>query len=243
MDEGIPPEITGELRKTINAALLRVHSRHLAGRQYPGKLQDSLGEAYDVYADSLGSAGWALTDTLLNESIPQWVFQWAVVKQWVRYPPLRPVQRPIIANFLEGWYLKNPPPPFQPIPEAELTVQFGVYKVTESYKARFIKLLASPIAYWQAEMLAAAPAEVSDAGGGSLLALLKRILKERNITIEEWATEQRIGPNQNKIGRTMLFEVLRANGRAVPGRVSEAKAQEIANTIRKQAADLMISVF
>jgi hypothetical protein len=132
MDEGIPSEITGELRKTIHAELLRVHSRHLALRQYRGKLHDSLWEAYDVYADSLGRAGWRLTDTLLNESIPLWVFRWAVVKQWVKYPLLRP---------------------FQAIPDAELTAQFGEYKVTDSYKAWFMKRLASSIACWQAEAL------------------------------------------------------------------------------------------
>ena len=163
MDDGIPTDITGELRTTIVAGLLRVHSEYLDSRHpYLAKLQKCLGRAFRVYFDSLRRAGWPLTKTLVNESIPQWVFQSAVVKGWVRYPPLRPVQRPPI-NLVEGGSFKYSPP-FQPIPEAELTVQFGAYKVTASYKAWFMKLLESSIAYGQAEVLEHAAAAPESSG-------------------------------------------------------------------------------
>jgi hypothetical protein len=57
---------------------------------------------------------------------------------------------------LEGWIIRSA---FVPIPESELTVQFGCYKVTDWYKADVIKRLGSRIAYWQAEALVPRAAE------------------------------------------------------------------------------------
>src|ERR1041385_3899171 len=143
MDD-IPQEISGDLRNSIRAGLLRVHSKHLerAG------LTECLREAYDVYAELFQRAGWPLTETLLTESIPAWVFQWGVAREWLPYPPLRYVRGK--GNMLEGWIIRSA---YVRIPESELTMQFGCYKVTDWYKADVLKRLASRIAYWQAEAL------------------------------------------------------------------------------------------
>src|SRR5439155_1268110 len=71
-----------------------------------------------------------------------------VAREWLPYPPLRHVRGR--GNMLEGWIIRSA---VVSIPESELTVQFGCYKVTDWYKADVLKSLASRIANWQAEAL------------------------------------------------------------------------------------------
>jgi hypothetical protein len=162
MDD-IPQEFPGDLLNSIRAGLLRVHSKHIDGLI----LTECLKEGYDVYAGLLHAAGWPLTETLLTESIPAWLFQWAVRRNWLPYPPQRtraggsshPQQnRRDKPAFVSGKYMSS----HEPIPVDELTVAFGAYKVTDWYKADVMKRLGSRIAYWQAE------ASVSGAGLGAL---------------------------------------------------------------------------
>jgi hypothetical protein len=160
----LPQEISGDLRNSILAGLLHVQSGHLEGVG----LTECLRKAYDVYAEAVQRAGWPLTESLLIESIPAWVFQWGVARGWLPYPPHRHV--PGRGNPLEGRVI---PSSFQPIPESELTVQFGCYKVTDWYKADVLKRLGSRIAHWQSEALVSRaciratlkPAEQGDIGG------------------------------------------------------------------------------
>jgi hypothetical protein len=143
LDE-IPQEVCGDLRDTVRAGLLRVHSKYLKRVD----LTECLEEAFDVYAGSVQRAGWPLTEDLLNESIPAWVFQWAVARKWLPWPLLHHV--PGRGKIRSSW---------QPIPESELTVQFGGYLVTDWCKADLRKRVASRIAIWQAEALVARAAE------------------------------------------------------------------------------------
>ncbi len=151
MDE-IPQEIVGSLRNNIQAGLLRAHSRYLE----QGDLTECLREAYDVYARGLQHAGWPLTEILLAELIPAWVFQWGVAREWLPYPPVQ-----LVAGRRDRYRRVIVRSSYQPIPEAELTVQFGSYKVTDWYKADVLKRLASRIAFWQAAAL------VTCEGGGT----------------------------------------------------------------------------
>src|SRR5439155_22559899 len=88
-------------------------------------------------------------------------------REWLPYPPLRHVRGR--GNMLEGWIIRSA---VVSIPESELTVQFGCYKVTDWYKADVLKSLASRIANWQAEALVpragtvptSKPAERTDTG-------------------------------------------------------------------------------
>jgi hypothetical protein len=276
MDDGMPPEIRGELRRNIQAELLRAYSKYLDLRKRNRtRWSEYIREAYGVYAYSLRRAGWALTDTLLTESIPRWVFQWTVFKGLVRYPSVRPVPRGPIPNFIERWYREDPPPqnppPFEPIPEAELTVQFGVYKVTESYKTWFMWHLASPIAYWQAEALepAAARGEAGsqrDAEPAAKepvttaltpvppIAVSKPVAEANSAYVSSLvglfyriiAKKRDISIDQwahnHHIGRSSLFAWLDAGGRAVPKLVSKNMAEKIENAIRQDAAALGLTL-
>ena len=82
--EDIPQEIPVRLRGRIRADLLRVHSKflELAGPKNVAEGRKCLGECYDVYTKILHGAGWPLTEALLVESIPAWVLQWAMAREW-----------------------------------------------------------------------------------------------------------------------------------------------------------------
>jgi hypothetical protein len=160
MDD-IPQETSGDLRNRTRARLLRVHSMHLERLG----LTECHREAYDVYAEAMQRACWPLTESLLGESIPAWVFQWGVVRGWLPYPPMCLV--PGRGNLLEGWAIRSA---YRPVPAAELTVPFGPYKVTDWYKAGVLKRPASRIAYWQAKALLSNVKDsgfIEPLGGGS----------------------------------------------------------------------------
>jgi hypothetical protein len=142
MDE-IPQEFSCDLLNSIRSGLLRVESKHRDGMD----VNVCLKESYDVYARRLQEAGRTLDETLLTESIPAWVFQWAVARHWLPYPPLRPRRNNTAPT--DGKYISS----HEPVPEDELTVPFGCYKVTDWYKADVIKRLGSRISHWQAEAL------------------------------------------------------------------------------------------
>jgi hypothetical protein len=142
MDD-IPRGFPRDLFNRIRSGLLRVESKHRDGIDSNVCLKES----YDVYAGRLQEAGWTLDETLLTESIPAWVFQWAVARNWLPYPPLR-VRRNNAAP-TNGKYSSS----HEPVPEDELTVPFGCYKVTDWYKADVIKRFGSRISHWQAEAL------------------------------------------------------------------------------------------
>ena len=147
MDE-IPQEFSCDLLNSIRSGLLRVESKHRDGVH----LDVCLKESYDVYAGLLQEAGWTLDETLLTELIPAWVFQWAVARDWLPYPPQRPRRND--TALINGKYMSS----HEPVPEDELNVQFGCYKVTDWYKRDVMKRLGSRISHWQAEALDAASA-------------------------------------------------------------------------------------
>jgi hypothetical protein len=115
MDD-IPQEIPRELRNRILAGLLKIHSKRLEHTE----LKVCLWEGYDLFASLLHAAGWPLTEMLLTESIPSWLYDWAVAKKWFPYAP----GRRITSHYAPAWP-----------------------------KEYVLKVLASRIAYWQAEAL------------------------------------------------------------------------------------------
>jgi hypothetical protein len=131
--EDIPQEIQGDLRDRIRADLLRVHSKRLERAD----LKTCLRESYDVYARLLRDAGWPLTEILLTESIPAWVYQWGVAKKWFPCPSGHFVDGR--GSLFEGRALQ-----YVPIPEAER-------KVPNRYKAFVRNAVAGRVSYWQAE--------------------------------------------------------------------------------------------
>jgi hypothetical protein len=134
--EDIPREISGELRTRIRAGLLKIHSKRLERTE----LKVCLRESYDVYASLLRDAGWPLTEMLLTECIPAWVYQWAVANKWFPCPTgYLIVGR---GNVFEGWI----PSQYVPISEAGR-------KVPDHLKAFSRNALAGRISYWQAEAL------------------------------------------------------------------------------------------
>ncbi|MGA2714166.1 MAG: hypothetical protein ABSG41_13750 [Bryobacteraceae bacterium] len=145
------PQEFGDRIDSIRAGLLRIHSRWLEDQDLNKALRDS----YDVFASALVSAGATLTESRLTEFIPGCVFQWAVAKKWM-------IERP--QRFAKD--RKRPPgqryySPYEPVPDSELTVQLGPYKVIESYKADLVGRVSSRVAYWQAEALTLAERSVS----------------------------------------------------------------------------------
>lgn len=128
--EDIPQEISGELRNRIRAGLLKVHSKRLERTDR----KTCLRESYDVYASILRDAGWPMTEILLKESIPAWVYQWAVAKEWLPRPS---------GHWVDA---RGNLPQFVPIPEAER-------RVPDRYKAYTRNALAGRVSHWQAEAL------------------------------------------------------------------------------------------
>ena len=141
----LPAHISEPAIKRILAGLLRIHAEHLE----KAELTICLRGAYDVYAIALKEDHQQLSEEVLNESIPGWVFDWAVKKKWLPYPPQRRVRAPI-------WFFGDPRPRgplHEPVPERELTTTLGTYRMTDWYKADVIKRVEGRIAYWQAEAL------------------------------------------------------------------------------------------
>jgi len=137
-EETLPEDIRDRIRK----GLLRIHSKRLEG----AKLLECLRKTYNLYAGELVKAGEPLTDALLTDSLPAWVFRAAIAQKWIPYPLIRPITG-VVGNLLEGWYN---PAGHKVVPQAELTETFGGYKVTKGFEARFKKKLESRIAYWRA---------------------------------------------------------------------------------------------
>jgi hypothetical protein len=119
-------------------------------------LKTCLRESYDVYARLLRDAGWPLTEMLLTESLPAWVYQWGVAREWFPCPSGYFV--PGRGNLFEGQGILSQ---YVPIPEAER-------KVPDECKAAALKALASRVFYWQAEALvpevAPLPKSIPDEG-------------------------------------------------------------------------------
>jgi hypothetical protein len=138
-----PTDFPDHVRNRIQAGLLRVYSRWLEKQD----LSECLRDSYDVYAAALKDAPHVLIADVLTEAIPGWVFDWAVRKKWLPYPPMRRVRPPAV-RFGEP----RPRGPLnRPVAESELTTTLGTYRMTDWYKADIMKRLASRIAYWQAE--------------------------------------------------------------------------------------------
>jgi len=156
LPQEIPDQFSGDDRNRLHADLLRAHSRWLANPF----LDDCLNEAYDAFANALIRSNQPLSDGVLAESIPGWVFQWAVVQGWLPYPPLRRLPRTsrVRGNLIEGWIKPSSTPSYAPVGPHELTATLGTYKVTDWYRADIMKRLASRIAHWRAEALSSPPA-------------------------------------------------------------------------------------
>jgi hypothetical protein len=142
-----------DLCKRILARLLRIHSKQLES----SKLDDCLRAAFDVYASEIKTDGHQLTDQLLKNRIPGWVFNWAVIKHWLPYPPMRQSRHSVT-------YLDSKPrrPMHEPVPESQLTEMIVAYRIPDRYKRDIMKRVERRIAYWQAESLMSAKSE--DAG-------------------------------------------------------------------------------
>jgi hypothetical protein len=125
----------------IRADLLGIDANRTDGRD----TKACLNEAYHVFARGLSATGEPLNDSILHEMIPARVFQWAVARKWLAYPPQR--VRRSRNTFVPGKYESA----FEPIPEGERTVPFGVYMITEKYKFSFLRQLELAIAEWEAE--------------------------------------------------------------------------------------------
>jgi hypothetical protein len=127
----LPHEIGSEPEKRIRAGLLRIEAKRLDRRS-------RLERAYDVYANELSRAGWPLTETLLTESIPLWVYQWA--KPWLPAKCYVPGARVALGGAWVGLPGRGTVPATRPLSEAEIRV--------------WVKgLVATRIKYWQAEAL------------------------------------------------------------------------------------------
>src|ERR1035441_6234879 len=87
------------IRQRVRAGLLRIHSKRLER----AKLLDCLRDVYDLSMSKLAKGGEPLTDSLLMDSIPVWVFRAAVDQKWIPYPLIRPITG-VVGNLLEGWY-------------------------------------------------------------------------------------------------------------------------------------------
>lgn len=146
MDEIPVGEFPPQIENSIRAGLLLVDSERCNGLA----TKECLKKSYDIYAFQLQSAGWVLSDELLCELIPAWVFDWAVAKEWWHYPPLRPRPSGInIRKILAGKYQSS----HEPVPESERNVQFGSFMVTDRYKQRFLEMLKGSKLFWQAQAL------------------------------------------------------------------------------------------
>ena len=116
-----------DLCKRILARLLRIHSKQLES----SKLDDCLRAAFDVYASEIKTDGHQLTDQLLKNRIPGWVFNWAVIKHWLPYPPMRQSRHSVT-------YLDSKPrrPMHEPVPESQLTEMLGAYRIPDWWQKR-----------------------------------------------------------------------------------------------------------
>jgi len=193
----LPSDIPARIGTTLRARLLRIHSKKLEG----APLDTCLREVYDVFATALRDDGEELTNNVLCERIPAQAFHWAVVKQWLPYPPLQHSGRSPV------YFLNDPrprQPRFVPVPDHKLNVQFGEYRITDWCKADILKRLSSRIAFWQAEALEALEAlERSSAQPPSIQASkgraettadqINRLRAECRWTIEDLAEKTGLG--------------------------------------------------
>jgi hypothetical protein len=215
--EDIPREISGELRKRIRAGLLRVHSKRL---ERTADLKTCLRECYDVYATLLRDAGWPLTEMLLTEFLPAWVYQWGVAKEWFPYPPNYSGPKQVLGSYqivsIEEWRddpFEAPRIPSQfeasripsqhvPIPEPLLKVHSGCDRAPDWYKEVTLKALASRISWWQAEVLDAA------------VVLLPKSIPEEGTTLTEGSSddaEPKATTNEACVAETRADEPNRAS--------------------------------
>jgi hypothetical protein len=63
--------------------LLRIDAARHSNRATRPSVTASLEAAFDVYASGLSRTGWQLTEPVLTELIPEWVFQWALTRGWL----------------------------------------------------------------------------------------------------------------------------------------------------------------
>ena len=200
MDD-IPREISGDLRNNILAGLWRVHSKYEEGSKWGECVTACLREAYDVYAEAHLHAGLPLVGELLTE-FPGAVFQWAVARKWLTYPPMKYVPQPkrgVIDRYIV---------PFEPYLESELTVPFGCHKVTDWYKADILQQLASRIAYWRGEaLLSTATSSATESGRDEPTTETKLELQED--PARRQGTARRRGPRRDLEGAVLIAEIVR----------------------------------
>jgi hypothetical protein len=143
----------------ISASLLRLEADRRERRRKP---LECIHEAYDVMARMLLGLGVRLTDRELHNTIPGAVLAAAVKHGWAANPQIRTEHRrryrfnPFTQRDVPGSYEVE-----VKIPEAELTEQFGPFKVTPPYVDWWLGYLGGRIAFWEAEALEQAAAERS----------------------------------------------------------------------------------
>jgi len=108
-------DLTPNLWLKIRASLLGIDPNGPDNKGTKG----CLNEAYHVFARALLGAGQPLSDSVLHEAIPARVFQWAVARKWLPYPPQR---KRLSGN---AFVLEKYQSAFEPVPDDELTVPFG----------------------------------------------------------------------------------------------------------------------
>jgi hypothetical protein len=149
MDElpaDLPANLPDVVRSRILAGLLRIHSKWL---ERSAKTDACFREAYDVYAASWRHGNRKLTDALLTEGIPAWVFHWAVTKKWIPYPAFRDLGPRAFVLGSNSVYS----PRFVEVPESERTAAFGEYKIAPEERIEFLSILEGRVTHWRAEAL------------------------------------------------------------------------------------------
>ena len=149
----------------IRSALLRLQSEYLERKLKP---YECIRRAYDAIATQQVNSGVSLSDRQLKEIIPGAVFEAALQFGWIENPWKRTEYRPKHL-YLPNAYIPQDRhtsvPVLVDIPDHELTVQLGRYKVTRAYHEWWISFLASPIAAWEAEALRPSASKTTDATG------------------------------------------------------------------------------
>jgi hypothetical protein len=194
------------LVNAVHAGLLRIHSQRLANK---AKWHECIRSAYDVFAAALMESGQPLSEDCLRERIPAWVLKWALAKGWVDAPVKRnPAYSPV--RFMDD------PRPWQPqnipVPDHELTLQFGENRITEDYKTEFLRYLETRIVHWQAEvLLTPAPppverdstVEIAPVAVGPIGQQIRRLRIECGWTEEQLA--ERVGITTRTVQRHLVL--------------------------------------
>jgi hypothetical protein len=178
--------VPAHLAIKIRAGLLRVHSKRLEGAEFGACLQ----ECFDTCINVLQNEGQGLTDEILCELIPGWIFHWAIDKGWVANPSRRAVKKAFVTP--HGVVLEETIS--VKIPVEELDVKFGGYWIPSTCKTAFVRSLAGRIAYWQAEALVREPIESDHIPSTpisvrceSIAVQLQRLREQSRLTVEKLA--------------------------------------------------------